>query len=393
MRASWRILVGSVLLATALPLTSLETSPRQRGVLVGIAGDSGRQLFRTDTPGPGSLLVTFRSDGVVVAERRGCLSADTPNAERSTVLVGYDTRTGRERWHRAGLVTAGPQSGGWAHLTPGVLPARNPTTGEQIGLVPRTGETLWSRGAGAPDVRTSTPELLIGSGPGPDGDRVEGVDRASGTIRWSHELDRGRRVELVDADRDVVAALVVDPSATSVEGAADVGATIHILSVRDGRLEREIPLALTVEQQLHLVALQVRDATVVVDMGELLAFDAATGAQRWRAPGRLDPTYPTTSGVLLVRSGAGTGSPVAITALDPTSGRQRWTRDLGLSSFGAAVAGPDLVVFGRVSYRAIDLTTGRPRWKLDRVQGVAGVTGMSAPNLYLAGGCPVTSAD
>jgi outer membrane protein assembly factor BamB len=392
MRAPRPIIVGVLLLAVAFPPV-LQSASLPHGTLVGIAGNTGRQVFRTETPGPASLLVTSISNGVVVTERRGCFSADAPDAERATVMVGYDARSGRERWHRAGLVTAGPEGGGWAQLAPGVLPVRNPATGEQIGLSPRTGETLWSRGTEAADIRASTREVLIASGPGAEGERLEGVDRANGRVRWSYDLHEGRHVQLIDADREVVAVLVVDHPAASIEGATDVDASLHLLSVRDGRLAREIPLALTVEQKLHIAGLEVRATTAVVDVGELLAFDTGSGTERWHAPGSLDPTYPPASGVLIVRSGAGIGSPVAITALDPATGRPRWTRDLGASSLGAAVAGTDLVVFGRERFQAIDLTTGRPRWRLEPGKGVAGVAGMSAADLYLAGGCPVTSAD
>jgi hypothetical protein len=61
-----------------------------RGVPVGVDGTTGPQLFRTRTPDPASLRVTFASDGVVVAERLGCFNADRPNPERSTVMVRYD---------------------------------------------------------------------------------------------------------------------------------------------------------------------------------------------------------------------------------------------------------------------------------------------------------------
>src|SRR6476659_1570106 len=111
MRAAWRCLSAAlVLFAVALPL-SVAIPRLARGVLVGVDGTTGHQLFRAETPGPASLRVTMASDGVVVAERLGCFSADLPDPERGTVIVGYDARTGRERWHqRAGIVSVGPEA-------------------------------------------------------------------------------------------------------------------------------------------------------------------------------------------------------------------------------------------------------------------------------------------
>src|SRR6476646_8614865 len=146
MRATWRSLSAAlVLFAVALPL-SVPIPRLARGVLVGVDGTTGHQLFRTQTPGPASLRVTFASDGVVVAERLGCFSADQPNPEGGTVMVGYDARTGRERWHqRPGIVTVGPEAGGWARLTPGVLPDGDVATEKRMGLDPKTGEVRWSQ--------------------------------------------------------------------------------------------------------------------------------------------------------------------------------------------------------------------------------------------------------
>jgi hypothetical protein len=114
MRAWWRIL-SAALIPFAVALTTSVPIPRIRGVLVGVEGTTGHQLFRSQTPGPASLHVTFASDGVVVAERLGCHRADRPNPERGTVMVRYDARTRRERWHqRAGIVTVGLEDSGWA---------------------------------------------------------------------------------------------------------------------------------------------------------------------------------------------------------------------------------------------------------------------------------------
>jgi outer membrane protein assembly factor BamB len=105
---------------------------------------------------------------------------------------------------------------------------------------------------------------------------------------------------------------------------------------------------------------------IVLDMGELVAFDTRTGDLRWRTSGSIDATLPAPgSDTLLSQSAGGPGSLVSIAALDPSSGLERWTRDLGTTSSGAAAAGRNLVVFRTTTYRAIDLSTGLPRWSFD----------------------------
>jgi outer membrane protein assembly factor BamB len=368
-------------------------------VLVGVDGATGHQLFRTQTPGPASLRVTFASDGVVVAERLGCFSADLPNSERGTVMVGYDARTGRERWHqRAGIVTVGPQHG-WAQLTPGVLPVRDVATEERMGLDPKTGEVLWSQGVRSDPIRASTRDLLVTSGAGQDGDRLSGVDRATGQTRWSYEVDAARHFQLVAVSDDVVATVVVDRPAATFDQVPEVGVAIHLLSAATGALDHLVPLQLTTTQKMQTSAfqtvdLQITRSILVLDVGELVAFDAHTGAERWRAPGRLDPTVPSPrADVLLARTGAGTGSPVSITALDPHTGRKLWVRGLGRFLYGGAETSSNVVVFERDGYHGIDPKTGQARWQLDPAKGLAGIAGMTSRDLYLVGGCPVTSAD
>ena len=57
-------------------------------MIVAVDGATGARLFRTETEGPASLTLVFASDRIVVAERRGCFSADQPDPEGGTVLVG-----------------------------------------------------------------------------------------------------------------------------------------------------------------------------------------------------------------------------------------------------------------------------------------------------------------
>ena len=171
-------------------------------------------------------------------------------------------------------------------------------------------------------IQASTADLLVTRTAGVDGDLLEGVDRTTGQPRWSYGVHGNGAARLVAASDDLIAVVVGDPSAASFEDADQVGVTLHVLSATTGQLQREIPLPLTTPQKLAMAAVEVFGTTVVLDVGELVAFDAVSGVERWRAPGRIDPALPAHTGSggngpILVRTGAGTGAPVSITAVGP----------------------------------------------------------------------------
>ena len=316
------------------------------------------------------------------------------------MFVGYDARTGRERWtqpagahrRRSRVRTDGRAS------RPEYFPVRDVSTGEVFGVDPRTGHSLWSVGIGLDPIRASTTDLLVTRRAGADGDLLEGVDRTTGQPRWSYEVHGNRQARLVAASDDLIAVVVGDPPAASFEGADRVGVTLHVLSATTGQLQREIPLPLTTPQKLAIDHGRAVRHHGRARRGQLVAFDSISGVERWRAPGRLDPALPAHTGSggngpILVRTGAGTGAPVSITALAPATGRQRWVRDLGPSISGAAAARSNVVVFERDGYRAVNAATGQRRWKVDPEPGVVGVPGMTGRDFFLVGGCPLTSAD
>jgi outer membrane protein assembly factor BamB len=384
--ASW-----VAVLVLAVPATSASghraSAFDRPGVVAGFDGDTGRRLFRTETKGPAALSLVLADEDVIVAERRGCGSADLPEPDRSTVLVGYDARSGQERWHQRAGRHADPAE----HATPGVLPARDAGTGERIGLDPRTGRVRWARGAEPDLVRASTPRLLVLGADGHDGTRLTAVDRLTGETRWTYEIDGGRTVRLVGADDSAVVAIVGDPPAATFEQATGVGVAAHVLSADTGALRREIPLSLTTPEKLAMRSVVVSGSTMVLDVGSILGVDMRSGTQRWRSAGTISSTQLHGRNVLLTRTGAG-GS-LSLTALDPRTGHRRWVHDLGRFDEGAAATAGGIVVFERGGYTALDAATGRTRWHLGSQRGLAGVPGMAARDLYLVGGCPVTRAD
>ena len=265
MHAWWRHLAVPICLSVILGCRSGSSrlsagKAPALGVLVGIDGATGHRLFRTETPGPASLSVTFAADGVVVAERRGCLSADQVDFERATVMIAYDARTGRERWHqRAGMVTVGPESGGWAQLTPGVLPVRD----------------VAHRGADGARSADRRDPLVSGRGIRSDpcfDARPPGHERRRARRRPSERRGSGHRRSPAGPTRSPAddgctssrhpmawwSTLVGDPAAASFDAASEVGVAIHILSADDGTLEREIPLDMTTLQKTEMTSVEDR---------------------------------------------------------------------------------------------------------------------------------------
>jgi outer membrane protein assembly factor BamB len=360
------------------------------GVIAGYEATTGRRLFRTQTKGPAAMAIAVVAGGVVVAERRGCGSADLPEPEGSTVLVGYDARSGRERWHQRAGLFADPVK----HLTPGVLLVRDARTAERLGLDPRTGQIRWTRGPEPDLVRASTPELLVLTGGGRDGSRLTAVDRTTGSTRWSYEVDGGRTVRFVAADGSAVVAIVGDPPAATFEQAASVVVAAHVLDADTGALQRQVALPLTTLEKAAMRSVVVFGSSVVLDVGAVVGFDLDTGAERWRAAGGISNAQLGGRGdLLLVRAGAGTGAPVSLRAVNPHDGHQRWVYDRGRFDLGGAAITGGVVVFERDGYTALDRRTGRTRWHLGTQRGLEGVSGMTGPDLYLVGGCPVTRAD
>jgi hypothetical protein len=67
--------------------------------------------------------------------------------------------------------------------------------------------------------------------------------------------------------------------------------------------------------------------------------------------------------------------------------------NLGRFISGAAATTSNIVVFEGNGYHGIDPETGRARWKLDPPKGVGGFASITSRDLYLVGGCPITSND
>lgn len=102
--------------------------------------------------------------------------------------------------------------------------------------------------------------------------------------------------------------------------------------------------------------------------GEVVVLDPATGRRGWRNPvpgGSFGPYANTTA---CFAGGAYVYAGTSVTAVDPLSGRTRWTFKVtrnGYDAFGEPVASPDektVYVTCVVGLVALDAATGKPKW-------------------------------
>lgn len=102
--------------------------------------------------------------------------------------------------------------------------------------------------------------------------------------------------------------------------------------------------------------------------GRVRGFDLLTGAERWTYIASPD-TAAFVAPPLLLPGGAVAVADVQgrVAALDPATGRARWTADVGAPVYVAMAAGSDLVVVPttRSTLVALDAATGAVRWTVE----------------------------
>ncbi|MCK6473956.1 MAG: PQQ-binding-like beta-propeller repeat protein [Planctomycetes bacterium] len=297
-----------------------------------------------------------------------------------------DGDAGNSRWSDAREVPV-PNRVVWEQRVEGVPGIHKPLLWKDLIVV----------GTQAPDLSGTT------KGPRHRGGGLLALDARTGAVRWRKEFLRGdfykerhypdRGIlggKLYITDGDCCRVLDAHTGAESEtirppEGAngwsylaADGGALFGL--ARDGRTAFSVDLSTgacrwtrPLAESAHLPALGSGTLFVQVRSGEVLALDAATGAERWRAEGapRARASVHANGGHLLVVAETG-----ELEGRDAATGERRWTRRL-FGAFASGLAMDGERVYLHAGSLALALNDGSVAWKM--IDAQAGLC--SAPTL------------
>ncbi len=292
----------------------------------------------------------------------------------SATLLALDAATGAERWRqeRPGLLPSlgsspvvssmDEPSGtivlGWTPLLP------TPSSPGQLEGLGGDGAVRWS---GPPRSVLGVGDGVVVTAPGPGGTepnptRVTILDASNGTERWSVERPGPVGAVLVGAG---VVVVVMTPAGEPAPDPAPAGTSrLGALATVDGAVRWEAGLEGLVWPQPPAVSVSTAVAMVCgADGQRAVAFDLATGSQRWTRDG---PSCdgPTTGAIAAGEAViVATGSDVA--GLDFVTGAERWAVALGQPVAYLAGGTDGLVATTDRNIVGLDPGTGRERWRLD----------------------------
>ncbi len=278
-------------------------------------------------------------------------------------IVSLDPATGGERWRVA--IDETPSSN--PIVEDGVVYAG---IGSLVGgrsavyaLDAASGARLWRTDITNSSLPATPVDGVALGGGGLYVNRADGVvlalDAATGEERWETELPKPQRGTPVYEDERVFIATGFD------------GAEIHALRADTGdqiwaveNPENPATGATVLQGMLY----------VPFDGGDVVAYDAATGAERWRAATGVrsaddatgpSPGLPLVAGEVVYVTSNGFSGP-ATEALDAKTGAQRWITPIGEFSGTAPAQMGGLVLIGSDTGELVglDAVTGAQAWRL-----------------------------
>lgn len=190
---------------------------------------------------------------------------------------------------------------------------------------------------------------------GLDGQRLFGVDLASGEAEWSVEIGDAFRGRYLDGT------LVVAYGGDRALGGFDP-------ATGDPRWTKEDIQPLGTRTGSFSVADGAVFGEASEDDARFVAFDAADGSERWSYRPDDDERFSPISAGVLGDAVVGLTYRGRAFGLDAADGTERWTFDAG-GEYGSLVVGDGLaVVNGSGSLHALDPATGAERWRVDGIE-------------------------
>ncbi|WP_405911757.1 serine/threonine-protein kinase [Streptomyces sp. NBC_00963] len=269
---------------------------------------------------------------------------------------------------------------------------------EVVALDANSGRELWSVPSGAESQAVtgrSQDALVIGSSVvtvDSSNSRLEARDAHSGAVAWRTSFPAGTRCAPVPLGPQLLAMCAPDTEVNNLEVRHS---TLYVVDRASGTLGRPIavngPAVPMGAANGRLVLLHEHmEGTAMAGYDGVARVDPASRKVTYS---RLPRTYAGTPGMA-----DGTvyvsGQIGLVTALDPETGRKKWSRQTGVEGASGPVAGAGALYFSSATGRVVALSPrgGEPLWTTDpRADGLTGEQGAS-PRVTLAGRAVIVAA-
>ncbi|MGW0963229.1 serine/threonine-protein kinase [Streptomyces gelaticus] len=222
--------------------------------------------------------------------------------------------------------------------------------------------------------------------------RFEARDAHSGEVAWTTSFPAGTQCAPVPVGHRLFAMCATDAEMDDLEVRHP---TLHALDRASGKLGRPIavdgPAVPMGVADGRLVFLQVHmEGTALAGYDGVARVDPASRKVTYS---RLAETYAGTPGMAdgTVYVSGQTG---LVTALDPATGRKKWSRQTGVEGASGPAAGADALYFSSATGRVVALSPrdGEPLWTTDpQADGLTGEQGAS-PRVTVAGRAVIVAA-
>jgi outer membrane protein assembly factor BamB len=290
------------------------------------------------------------NDDIVLIEENGPIDA---SGSRSQHTIAFNAADGSERWRRSTgdtFTPSGPFDGR------GIVVLADQDEHALVGVDATTGEEKWRVESSAAPLANSPTVAVVWNEDehvgGPlDTSKLRGIDRVTGDELWVSDT------LLLDQSGNQVAK---SPAAVLGEViAVPTGATLTALDMRTGAILWQAP---------QLDDPDAADGTIVgarrsngpTNQITVTAIDAASGQERWTAPGV--PSYgdllAVGDGVLVVMDAGGPG----LIAYELSSGAERWRATPTTHAQPQLISGTSLVMLWEGELAVLSTTDGATIW-------------------------------
>ncbi|MFE7541719.1 protein kinase domain-containing protein [Streptomyces platensis] len=269
---------------------------------------------------------------------------------------------------------------------------------EVVALDANTGRELWSVPSGAQSTAVTgrTQDAVVTGSVvvtvDASNSRFEARNAHSGQVTWTSSFPAGTQCAPLPVGARLVAMCATN---AEVNAFAVRHPTLYPVDRASGALGRPIavngPAVPVGSANGRLVLLQVHtEGTELVGYNGVTRVDPASRKVTYS---RLAKTYAGTPG-LADSTVYVSGQTGLVTALDPATGRKRWSRQTGVEGAAGPVAGAGALYFSSATGRVVALSPddGKPLWTTDpQVDGLTGQQGAS-PRVTLAGRAVIVAA-